>query len=40
MARTVLKAVNLAGDESRKTHAESPAQRLSAACAAREGGTR
>jgi CRISPR system Cascade subunit CasC len=40
MATTVLKAANLVRDEPKKTHAESPPQRLSAAWAAREGGTR
>jgi CRISPR system Cascade subunit CasC len=39
-ARTVLTAANLVEDEPRKTHAESPRHRLSAAWAVREGGTR
>jgi CRISPR system Cascade subunit CasC len=37
-ARAVLKAANLVEDESKETHAGSPAQRLSAAWAVGEGG--
>jgi CRISPR system Cascade subunit CasC len=37
-ARTVLTAANLVEDESKETHAWSPAQRLSAAWAVGEGG--